>query len=82
MIIADYSLADGHTGLDVIEALNKQNNHYKKNNGNGQSKAVIITGDVNPEELSRIRDRNYPVLSKPVLPVTLRSTLHQLIMKE
>jgi signal transduction histidine kinase/CheY-like chemotaxis protein len=75
MIIADYRLADGHTGLDVIEALNK----YKNKNGNGQSKAVIITGDVNPEELSKLRDGRYPVLSKPVAPVTLRSTLHRIM---
>lgn len=79
MIIADYRLADGYTGLDVIEALNKRNNNYKNNNGNGKSKAVIITGDVNSEELNRLREGQYPVLSKPVAPVTLRSTLHRLM---
>lgn len=72
MIIADYRLADGHTGLEVIEALNQQGARW--------SKAVIITGDVNAEELNRLRDGHYPVLSKPVLPVTLRSTLHQLMV--
>ena len=72
VIIADYHLADGHTGLEVIEALNKK--------GDGQSKAIIITGDVNPEELSRLRDGHYPLLSKPVSPVTLRSVLHRLMM--
>jgi signal transduction histidine kinase len=72
MIIADYRLADGRTGLEVIEALNKK--------GGRQSKAVIITGDVNAEELNRLRDGHYPVLSKPVMPVTLRSTLHQLMV--
>lgn len=72
VIIADYHLADGHTGLEVIDALNEK--------GNGQSKAVIITGDVNPDELSTLRDSEYPVLSKPVAPVTLRSTLHKLLM--
>jgi hypothetical protein len=41
---------------------------------------VIITGDVNAEELSKLRDGHYPVLSKPVMPVTLRSTLHQLMV--
>lgn len=71
VIIADYRLADGHTGVDVIEALNKK--------GDGQRKAIIITGDVNPEELGRLRDGHYPVLSKPVAPVTLRSVLHQLM---
>jgi len=73
IIIADYRLADGYTGLDVIRSLNKLN--YK--NGKEQSKAVIITGNVNPVEL---HDGNYPVLSKPVAPVTLRSTLHKLMM--
>jgi CheY-like chemotaxis protein len=80
MIIADYRLADGHTGLDVIEALNKLNNNNKKHNGNGHCKAVIITGDVNPEELHKLRDGDYPVLNKPVAPVALRSTLHRLMM--
>jgi len=80
MIIADYRLADGHTGLDVIETLNNHNNNSKNKNGNGKSKAVIITGDVNPEELSKLRNGDYLVLSKPVLPMTLRSTLHQLMM--
>jgi CheY-like chemotaxis protein/anti-sigma regulatory factor (Ser/Thr protein kinase) len=71
VIVADYRLADGHTGLEVIEALNEK--------GAGQGKAVIITGDVNPQALIRLRDGDYPVLSKPVLPVALRSVLHQLM---
>lgn len=72
MIIADYRLADGHTGLEVIEALNEK--------AGGRSKAVIITGDVNPEELSRLRAGCYPVLSKPVAPVSLRNILHRLMV--
>ncbi|MEJ2566575.1 MAG: transporter substrate-binding domain-containing protein [Gammaproteobacteria bacterium] len=73
VIIADYRLADGHTGLEVIETLNEK--------GGRRSKAVIITGDVNPEELSRLRGSRYPVLSKPVAPVTLRSLLHRLMVE-
>jgi two-component system, sensor histidine kinase len=72
VIIADYRLADGHTGLEVIEALSEK--------GSGRRKAVIITGDANPEELSRLRGGHYPVLSKPVSPVTLRSILHRLMV--
>lgn len=75
IIIADYCLADGYTGLDVIEGLNKKTDI----NGSRRPKAVIITGDVNPNELSKLRDGDYPVLSKPVAPVTLRSTLHKLM---
>ena len=73
VIIADYRLADGHTGLEVIEALNDKEGAL--------SKAVIITGDVNPEELSRLRGGRYPVLSKPVAPVALRSILHRLMVE-
>jgi len=72
VIVADYSLADGHTGLDVIEALS--------GNGGKQCRAVIISGDVNPEELDKLRDGHYPVLRKPVTPVILRSTLHRLMV--
>ncbi len=72
-IIADYRLADGHTGLEVIAALDEK--------GERQHKALIITGDVNPEELRKLRDGCYPVLSKPVTPVTLRSTLHRLMVE-
>ena len=75
IIIADYRLDDGYTGLDVIEALNE----YNDKNGNKKSEAVIITGDVHPSE-SRLRDCNYPILSKPVTPITLRSTLHKLLV--
>ncbi len=72
VIIADYRLADGHTGLEVIKAMNEK--------AGRKSKALIITGDVTAEELSSIRDDQYPVLSKPVAPVTLRSTLHRLMV--
>lgn len=76
IIIADYRLGNGSTGLDVIEALNKQN----EKNGNRKSKVVIITGDVNPSNVSSLRECDYPILNKPVIPITLRSTLHKLMM--
>jgi CheY-like chemotaxis protein len=72
MIVADYHLGDGHTGLDVIDALN--------GNPGERIRALIITGDVNPDDLSRLRDGPYPVLSKPVAPVMLRSSLHKLMI--
>jgi signal transduction histidine kinase len=72
MIVADYDLGDGHTGLDVIDALN--------GNPDEGIRALIITGDVSPDDLSRLRDGPYPVLSKPVAPVMLRSSLHKLMI--
>ncbi len=73
-IIADYHLSDGHTGTEVIDAL--------KQNGCENSKAIIITGDANPQAQDQLRNINYPILSKPVLPMTLRSTLHRLIQEK
>lgn len=70
MIIADYHLSDGHTGVEVIEAL--------KTRGHHRTKAVIITGNANPQDLPGLANSHYPVLNKPVAAVTLRSTLHRL----
>jgi len=72
VILADYRLADGHTGFEVIETLNRKMGR--------QCKALIITGNVDPGELEKLRKSRYPVLSKPVSPATLRTTLHQLMM--
>lgn len=76
IIIADHRLTDGHTGLDVIETLREQN----EKNGSKVSKAVIITGDVDPTDVSTLHHCDYPILRKPVAPITLRSTLHKLMM--
>jgi len=70
LIIADYNLAGRYNGLEVIEALKSK----------GHSKALIISGDVNLAELPQLCDSGYPVLSKPVTPLMLRSTLHRLML--
>jgi len=71
LVVADYDLGDGGTGLDVIKALDEKRDT--------PCKALIITGNVNTEEMRQLREGPYMVLSKPVLPMTLRSTLHQLM---
>ena len=76
IIIADYQLGDGRTGLDVIKTLHEQNSK----NGNKKSRAVVITGDVDPGDVINSHDCDYPVLRKPVAPITLRSTLHKLMI--
>lgn len=70
LIIADYNLAGIHNGLEVIEAITRNN----------KSKALIISGDVNLAGLPQLCESGYPVLSKPVAPLTLRSTLHRLML--
>ncbi|MEI6415477.1 MAG: ATP-binding protein, partial [Pseudomonadota bacterium] len=47
LILADYQLGDGHTGLEVIDALDKSFNI--------RHRAILVTGEVNPEALTTIR---------------------------
>ncbi len=69
LVLLDYTLDNDCTGLDVIEQLDRQN---------GKShRAIIITGEVDPEKLQSLRTTHYPVLSKPVTPLRLRNALHQ-----
>lgn len=71
VIIADYTLSDSHSGLEAIAAINQALGKTHQ--------AVIVTGEVNPEALEKLRACVYPVLGKPVSPMTLRSTLHRLL---
>lgn len=70
LIIADYRFPDAYTGLDLIAALDEQ--------AGKPYPAIIITGEVDPSILDRLRASAYPVLSKPVAPMQLRSALHRL----
>jgi CheY-like chemotaxis protein len=70
LIIADYRFPDAYTGLDLIAALDEQ--------AGKPYPAIIITGEVDPSILDRLRASPYPVLSKPVAPMQLRSALHRL----
>ena len=73
VIVADYRFGDGGTGIDVIEALDQA--------AHRQHRAVIVTGEVNPEALAELRGGSYPVLTKPVAPITLRSAVHRLLAR-
>lgn len=71
VIVADYRLGDGHTGEEVIDAVNQATGKI--------CKAIIVTGEVRPDALVKLRSGDYPVLNKPVAPLTLRSMLHRLL---
>lgn len=73
LIVADYRLADGHTGMEVINAVEQALATVPK--------AMIVTGEVNPEQLSALRAGQYPVLSKPVEALTLRGAIHHLLVE-
>jgi signal transduction histidine kinase len=69
LIISDYHLASGKTGIRAIEQVNA---------AFGSSiPAILISGDTAPEPLP---DRGYILLHKPVDPMRLRAVMHGLFM--
>lgn len=71
LIVSDYHLSEGRTGLDAIGEL--------RNAFRIDIPAFIISGDINPEPLQSARERGFHLLHKPVAPMTLRAILNQML---
>lgn len=71
VIVTDYNLGGGNNALSLIDEVDHISE--KKN------KAVIVTGEVNPEVAAALRSHTYPVLSKPVASNELRRVLLRLL---
>jgi signal transduction histidine kinase len=72
LIISDYHLASGKTGIRAIEQINA---------AFGSSiPAILISGDTAPEPLRDAKDRGYILLHKPVDPMRLRAVMQELFM--
>jgi CheY-like chemotaxis protein len=72
LIISDYHLASGKTGIRAIEQISA---------AFGSSiPAILISGDTAPEPLRDAKDRGYILLHKPVDPMRLRAVMHELFM--
>jgi signal transduction histidine kinase len=72
LIISDYHLASGKTGIRAIEQINA---------AFGSSiPAILISGDTSPEPAREAKDRGYIFLDKPVDPMRLRAVMHELFM--
>jgi signal transduction histidine kinase len=74
LIISDYRLADGDNGIRAIERLRKALR--------APVPAFLISGDTAPERLREARASGYYLLHKPVLPITLRATISQLLKQQ
>ena len=70
LIISDYHLANGTTGIEAIERINAA--------FGASIPAILISGDTAPERLRDAKDRGYILLHKPVDPMRLRAVMHQL----
>lgn len=70
VILADYSLAEDRTGVDLIAALRA---------AGCTAPAVIITGDTAPQRLAELARSGLDVLHKPVSDTLLVQTLQRLL---
>jgi two-component system, sensor histidine kinase len=66
IVIVDYRLPDGRTGLEVIEAVRMRHPGVA---------AIVATGDVSPDVLRETQAAGHPVLHKPLRPARLRALL-------
>jgi len=72
LIISDYHLASGKTGIRAIEQINAA--------FGSAIPAILISGDTAPEPLRDANDRGYILLHKPVDPMRLRAVMQEFFM--
>lgn len=67
LIVSDYRLGGGATGVDAIAALREA--------FGAELPAILVTGDTAPETIQAINACGLPVLHKPIKPAKLRAML-------
>jgi signal transduction histidine kinase len=73
LIVSDFHLPNGQTGLRVI---GKVRSAFQ-----ADIPAFLISGDINPEPAKEARDKGFHLLHKPVPPMALRSMLNRMLSK-
>ena len=71
LIISDYRLAGGSTGLETIERL--------RGAASRPIPALLISGDTAPDRLREASASGHLLLHKPIAPAALRATLNHLL---
>jgi CheY-like chemotaxis protein len=71
LVVADYHLSDGETGLQVIDALRAMLSQ--------RLKALLLTGDTSPEAAALLRDPFMRVARKPIHAEELLSQISTLL---
>lgn len=64
LVISDYRLEDGATGLEAIRMV--QENQSVLYGADFRLPALVISGDTSPQELESVSAAGYPMLHKPV----------------
>ena len=73
LIICDFRLRDGESGIAVIETLRERLG--------GDVPAILLTGDTAPENLRLALASGYPLLHKPLAHARLRAAVGSLIRR-
>jgi signal transduction histidine kinase/CheY-like chemotaxis protein len=73
VIISDYHLSNGHTGIEAIAQLRRTLS--------AEIPAFLMTGDTDSESQRQAKDNGYIMLYKPVSPMALRATLTQILQR-
>jgi signal transduction histidine kinase len=71
LVLADYQLLNGETGLMVAQAVRQRWGPHVP--------VVLITGDMRTETIQALRESGFPLLHKPVRADQLRATLSKLL---
>jgi signal transduction histidine kinase/CheY-like chemotaxis protein len=71
LIISDYRLADGHSGIKAIDDL--------RASFGTPIPAFLVSGDAAPERLREAQESGHQMLHKPVRPMKLRAMLSQFL---
>jgi signal transduction histidine kinase/FixJ family two-component response regulator len=74
LIIADYTLPDGKSGLELIAAL--------QDAFGAEIPAFLVSGDTSPDRLRLVRDCGFHLLHKPVSPMALRAMLARYLKRD
>lgn len=73
IVLADFHLDGGETGLELLQALNY---HWHT-----RLPAVVISADNSAEIRGQVEDSGYQFLAKPVKPAALRGLIRQLVLR-
>ncbi|WP_156927125.1 NahK/ErcS family hybrid sensor histidine kinase/response regulator [Azospirillum halopraeferens] len=73
LIVADFHLHDGRTGLDAIRTIREHCGRYVP--------AVVITADRTAEMQASVKEHGHHLLTKPVKPARLRATVAHLLSR-
>jgi CheY-like chemotaxis protein len=73
LIVSDYRLANGESGIDTIRQLRERFDRTIP--------ALLISGDTAPDRLREADQAGFRLLHKPVAPMRLRALVNQLLMR-